>query len=174
MPIQCSSTMGTSINSKSVPVLAYPTSRSFFQSLPAETRNSIYELILIHDQSIKITSLPRGRKKNAQSNSNFLALTLVNKAIGQEAKTTFYSRNTFIIGNGRYGSPIQVNLHGFRCFIRRVPKECLALIRKIHLYLFFAGFPDYRLPNSKFRMHDLDIKELKTIATAIIKHLKGV
>ncbi|KAF8847032.1 hypothetical protein BDZ45DRAFT_782648 [Acephala macrosclerotiorum] len=171
MSIPCSSVMETSTNQNAAPALSGSGGRNFLQSLPAETRNSIYELLVIYDQPIKITTLPRGRK---QKRSRFLALTLVNKAIGHEAKTTFYSLNIFIFGNGRYGSTIQANLHGLRSFIRLVPKDCLALIRHLHLHIFFSGLPDSRDPNSTYEMNYLDIKELETVTKAIFKHLKGV
>lgn len=143
-----------------------------FESLAPETRNEIYKLVLADDRPVKITS-PHRRKRRSKSN-NFLALTLLNKALGKDAKATFYSINTFVFGNGRYGSTVQANLHGLKCFIQRVPKECLPLIRKIKLHLFFTELPDSRDPNSNYEMNHLDIKELKAITRAIFKHLKGV
>ena len=62
----------------------------------------------------------------------------VNKQINQEAKALFYSRNTFIIGNGYWGSTTYPNVQALKEFIKRVPKDCLALIRNVALYTYLA------------------------------------
>lgn len=111
--------------------------------LTPEIRNEIYDLLVVREEPILIASPRKIKRKcfwrklktQTQRHTNFASLLRVGKQISREAKTVFYARNTFIIGSGRYGSTRQANIHGFRNFIVRVPKHCLALIRRVELDL---------------------------------------
>lgn len=131
------------IKSNNIAVAA-PVSFTHFHRLPPEIRNTIYKLLVVDTIPIRITS-SKGRKAKR---NHFLALTLVNKLFGKEAKSIFYSFNTFIIGNGAWGLTRQPNLHGLKQFISRVPKEHLSQIQfikiEVHFGVYIRSIDDYR------------------------------
>jgi hypothetical protein len=94
----------------------------YFTRLPPEIRNSIYELLLVNEHPIPITS-PRKKHavKKEPPKTNFARLLRVNKQLNAEAKTVFYSLNSFVVGNGPFGLTTEENLHALRAFITRVP-----------------------------------------------------
>lgn len=81
----------------------------YFLDLPPEIRNHIYDIALVKDHPISITSI-RNRRKNEPPSTDFGRLLRVNKQINSEAKTVFYSLNTFAVGNGWWGSRKEENL----------------------------------------------------------------
>ncbi|CZR66633.1 uncharacterized protein PAC_16534 [Phialocephala subalpina] len=101
-----------------------------FLKLPSELRNLIYELVVVeYNGYIWITSLSRkkGSKKNVRS------ILEVNKQIRQEIIPLFYSLNTFVVGNGRFGST-------------RVDNEYLGIIS---LESSPCGYEFYFIPSTK-------------------------
>ena len=97
-----------------------------FFSLPIELRNIIYSLVLLPSHNIKICSPPgkylwdREGCRRPRPKKGFGQLLLVNKQIYKEASYVFYSKNTFAIGSGPYGSTTVPNLHGLKCFLQRI------------------------------------------------------
>lgn len=94
-----------------------------FTSLPPEIRNNIYDLLLHVDHPLTIVS-PRKYRKTPNGHvlvttgryllrpeKNFASLIRVNKMIGNEARTSFYGGNTWVVGNGPWGCRTEVNLH---------------------------------------------------------------
>jgi hypothetical protein len=108
-----------------------------FFSLPIELRNIIYSMILISSHNIKICSLPgkylwdRGGHKKPRFRKIFGQLLCVNKQVYKEGSLIFYSKNTFTIGTGPYGSTRIPNLHGLRSFLQRVPWKHTSFINKL-------------------------------------------
>lgn len=82
-----------------------------FMKFPPEIRNMIYELLLELGEPIPITSPALGRGSNRRLKRHFTGLFGVSKKIGEEARTTFYSCNTWVVGNGQWGSRRQPNRH---------------------------------------------------------------
>jgi hypothetical protein len=96
----------------------------------------------------------------------------VNKQINQEAKALFYSRNTFIIGNGYWGSTTYPNVQALKEFIKRVPKDCLALIRNVALYTYLAR--GYNRPSMYHKIRKEETSQLETISRAMTKYFTGL
>jgi hypothetical protein len=146
----------------------------YFTHLPPEIRNAIYERLLVN-RRIAITS-PRNRRKKVPPRTNFGCLLRVNKQIHAEAKTIFYARNTFIVGNGRWGSREEANLHALQAFTSRVPKPCIALITKIEINMYFQLKRYWGLQWGQicFYMHNQDALELQSVARSVIKHFTGI
>jgi len=148
----------------------------YFTRLPPEIRNAVYELLIVN-RKIAIAS-PRNRRKKVPPRTNFGCLLRVNKQIHAEAKTIFYARNTFILGNGRWGSREEANLHALQAFTSRVPKDCIALITKIEINIYFQ-LKRYSTWASvtdplEFFMHNQDALELQSVARAVLKYFTGV
>jgi hypothetical protein len=108
-----------------------PASQPPLLRCPPEVRNIIYSLLIQHPTSIKIRS-PR-KKRGLRRNSTTFKYSIlhVNKQIRYEASSMFYGTNTFIIGNGPWGSTEDTNLHGLKAFISRVPH--ISQIKKVQL-----------------------------------------
>jgi hypothetical protein len=70
----------------------------YFLRLPPEIRNEVYKLLFVSNTNLRVSS-PVHRRKRRPPQLDFTRLLLVNKQINAEAKTIFYSLNTFIIGN---------------------------------------------------------------------------
>ncbi|KAK3613492.1 hypothetical protein LTR56_027856 [Elasticomyces elasticus] len=74
-----------------------PASR--FELLPAEIRNAIYELVLIHDGAITVTTRPHTSRVwmfPPRRNEHLLALTAISRSIRKDALPLFYGMNVFI------------------------------------------------------------------------------
>jgi hypothetical protein len=148
----------------------------YFTRLPPEIRNNIYELLLVKEGCIAITS-PRNRRKKVPPKTNFGCLLRVNKQINSEAKTIFFSRNKFAIGNGRWGSREQVNLHALKAFTSRVPKACIAMIAKIEIDMYFQlrwHWSWVGASSTIYYAFSSDALELQSVARAVLKYFKGV
>jgi hypothetical protein len=154
-------------------------------TLPPELRNEIYDLLLVPEEPILIVCPRKNKKKRfwgklktqaQQRHTNFASLLRVDKQISHEAKTFFYACNTFIIGNGYFGSTRQVNVRGFQKFIARVPKDCLGLIPRVELdMLMLAPNDDFRWARAIdcwFLKWKLD--HLEEICDGLLKHFRGL
>lgn len=86
----------------------------YFTRLPPEIRNSIHEPLLVNRRIV--ISSPLNRRKKSLPRTNLGCLLRVNKQIHAEAKTIFYSRTTFALGNERWGSREETNLHALHVF----------------------------------------------------------
>jgi hypothetical protein len=93
----------------------------YFTRLPPEIRNEVYKLLFVSRLGVVIRS-PLNPRKRRPPQLDFTRLLLVNKQINAEAKTMFYSLNTFIIGNLDWVSTEKANLHGLKAFTSHVPK----------------------------------------------------
>ena len=118
----------------------------------------------------KITSCPTSAR------ANFLHLTLVSRQIRDEACTTFYSLNTFVIGNAHHRSTSRANIHALRtAFLKRVPARYVACIAhlSIHMHLrkaFGTGTPqiEYGIATAS------DASDLRYLSRAAVKHFVGL
>jgi predicted ATPase len=82
----------------------------------------VYDLCLTKRHAIPIYSPRRKGALNKEFTSKDLAALLrVNKKFNVEASESFYSKNTWVIGNGVWGSTTQTNLHALQKFYQRVP-----------------------------------------------------
>jgi hypothetical protein len=110
-----------------------PAGTNFF-SLPAELRNMIFSHLLIRPHAIQICSPSkhgmRGRKYRVNRSEPLFG---VNKEMHEGASYYFFSQNTFMLGNGMYGSSSVPNLHGLRAFFRRVPARHVRYITKLKM-----------------------------------------
>lgn len=145
-------------------------------TLPPEIRNIIYDLLLVSDMSFWIVSARKKHMvKNQEKHTYFASLLLVNKQINAEAKAIFFSHNKFVIGNGKWGSTTEVNLHGLKQFTCRVPKDCIALIRRVDIDIFttkyMRTFP-YAVGNYHIRKED--VYQVRSMCRKLLKYFKGV
>jgi hypothetical protein len=148
----------------------------YFTRLPPEIRNSIYELLLVKKGFISISS-PRNRRKKVRPRTNFGCLLRVNKQINSEAKTIFFARNTFCVGNGWWGSRGEANLHALKAFISRVPKACIAMITKIEVDMYFhlqRGWVWGAPSQNTFYTNEVYVLELQSVARAVLKYFTSV
>ncbi|KAK5681381.1 hypothetical protein LTR17_027467 [Elasticomyces elasticus] len=79
------------------PTQTSPASR--FELLPAEIRNAIYELVLIHDGAITVTTRPHTSRVSMfppRRNEHLLALTAISRSIRKDALPLFYGMNVFM------------------------------------------------------------------------------
>jgi len=91
----------------------------------------IYSLLIQHPTPIKIRSPRKKRGMQKSLGITKYGIFRVNKQIRHEASTMFYATNTFIIGNGSWGSTWDTNPHGLKAFISRVPY--ISQITKVQL-----------------------------------------
>lgn len=158
--------------------------KNTFMPLPPEIRNMVYSLLLIQDSPIPICS-PRRWVMNEDSitpTASFHNLMLVNKQIHAEVYTVFYSLNTFSIGNGDYGSSRDINIHGLKSFIRRVPAQYIECIPHLRIMVYLRK--RYSTPSSnpgpwpyltEYGIGSMsDAIDLQAIGRAVVKHFKGV
>jgi hypothetical protein len=141
--------------------------------LPPELRNIIYDLLVFQERPVAIAT-PRRKNavKKTQQESHFAAILSVNKQTNKEAKTIFFSQNTFLIGNGWWGSTMRANVQALKEFIKRVPKECIALIREIELDIYFKRID---VGSGLFyHIHSEELKQLEIICRALTKHFIGL
>jgi hypothetical protein len=147
----------------------------YFTRLPPEIRNHIYELLLVNEHPIPITS---PRKKHAVKKelpkTNFGRLLRVNKQFNTEAKTVFYSLNSFVVGNGPFGLTTQENLHALRAFITRVPAICVRRITRVHFEINVIRITDWSNNVYNYRVRDSCVKDLESISRALVKHFKSL
>jgi hypothetical protein len=140
----------------------------------------IYELLLLGKATFRICSPRRRWAKNAASTSataNFVHLIQVNKQIQVEASTTFYSLNTFIIGNGNYGSSMEPNIHALKSFIRRVPARYIGCISRLSIIMYLRDFFSIGAPDFDFEYGitiNSDASDLQTISRVVLKYFTGV
>jgi hypothetical protein len=154
----------------------------YFTHLPPEIRNEIYKLLFVSSTHIRICS-PRDRRRRCPPRLDFTRLLLVNRQINTEAKTIFYSLNTFVIGNRDWGSRQQVNLHALKAFISRVPKACISIISRLEIEMRFytrlpttwTGGPNFwTAAPAVFQMHKGNTEQLQSLARCVVKHFTGV
>ncbi|KAI9051849.1 hypothetical protein LZ554_004110 [Drepanopeziza brunnea f. sp. 'monogermtubi'] len=158
-------------------------------SLPPELRNNIYELLLQVDHPISIVSSRKARKAPESPKSqmmdkffhrtpvqrpekHFASLIGVCKQIGDEARTTFYGQNKFILGNGPWGSTYEPNSHGLKTFLSRVPHHAVAQIKHLELAIYFTR--NDVTPPSQQRMFPNDVSEFERLCKTILKHFTGI
>lgn len=92
----------------------------------------IYDVCLIKDYAIPIYSPRRKYAINKEFTSlNPAALLRVNKQFNLEASLRFYSQNTWVVGNGNWGSTIQTNHHALQKFYQRVPASSRMHIKNV-------------------------------------------
>lgn len=156
-----------------------------FTSLPPEIRNMIYNLLLVQHSAIPICSPRRLWAMNRNSTTataNFFRLILVNKQIHNEACTLFYSLNSFIIGNGNYGSSMETNIHALKSFTRRVPAQYIACISRLTILMYLRNIFYTAAPNlgpwtsvTKYGICSTsDASDLQAISRGVVRHFKGV
>ncbi|KAG4441733.1 hypothetical protein IFR05_002776 [Cadophora sp. M221] len=144
-----------------------------FMALPRELRDMVYGLLLIVDKPIRITSPALGKYSYRKIKTRFTSLFGVSKDIGEEARIIFYSRNTWVVGNGQWGSREQPNRHALKIFLERVPRYAIASIRRLQLDIHFTcQYP--RSPRSEHKMYPRDVTNLKGLSRPIVKYFKRV
>ena len=157
--------------------VSVPNSNMTFTSLPPEIRNMIYSLLLVKNEPITIAS-PRHRRSrvNAEFTSdNFARLLRVSKQIHNEASSVFYSVNTFVVGNGDWGSKNKPNLHALRAFTARVPSRFLACITEIHYTIHLRWCAASGTSLGHFILGtSADASDLHSISRALSKHFTGL
>jgi hypothetical protein len=136
---------------------------------PAELRNMIYELVLIKEELVLITSPRNTRYLKKQKHTDFASLLMVNTKVSGEAKRIFYSFNTFVIGNGHWGATTQPNLHGFNGFTSGVPDKYIALIRKIELDMFSSYIKLPAKPKHDYLIRKEDVRQMRRITRKLLK-----
>ena len=161
-----------------------------FHSLPPEIRLMIYELALdtsekteLDKQILLPMSSPRrfrpgpppyGRPSGESKLSAFLKLQRVSKLIQAEVCPYFLSRNGFVVGSGPYGSSEEINMHGFRTFIRLVPAQYISFIRRIAI---FVNLKTVKTNGGKHEFafeDDQEERNLFNILRALMRDFKGL
>jgi hypothetical protein len=154
----------------------------YFTRLPPEIRNEVYKLLFVSSGEIVISS-PLNRRKRRPPQLDFTRLLLVNKQINAEAKTIFYSLNTFVIGNRDWASREQANLHALKAFTSRVPKTCIAIISNITVKMrFYRQLPRVwvigpmgsTMTPAEFRVDEKDVAQLQSVARSLVNYFTGV
>jgi hypothetical protein len=154
----------------------------YFTRLPPEIRNEIYKLLFVSSSEIVISS-PLNRRKRRPPRLDFTRLLLVNKQINAEAKTIFYSLNTFVIGNRDWASTEQANLHALKAFTSRVPKTCISIIPNITVQMRFyrqlprtwvVGPTGSTMTPAVFQVDEKDVVQLQSVARSLVNHFTGV
>jgi hypothetical protein len=147
----------------------------YFTRLAPEIRNHVYELLLINEHPISITS-PRKKRavKKELPKTNFGRLLRVNKQFNAEAKTVFYSLNSFVVGNGPFGLTTQENLHALRAFISRVPGICISRISQVHFEINVIRITDWSNHVYIYKVQDSCVKDIESISRALVKHFRGL
>jgi hypothetical protein len=84
----------------------------------------------------------------------------------------FYAVNTFVIGNGPFGSKSVTNLHALKAFINRVPAKHLSGIRRVGIEIHTRRCT--RFPDTYCFGTPIDAKNLHSIARALAKHFKSL
>lgn len=100
-------------------------------SFPPEVREIIYECLLIERNPLTIS------QRRTKLDSSFLHLSPLSKNLNQEINAFFFRKNTFHIGDHTQ-SYISPSARGLKSFLRRVPKQSLACIKKLHLTITFS------------------------------------
>ncbi|KAE9366901.1 hypothetical protein N431DRAFT_487371 [Stipitochalara longipes BDJ] len=145
-------------------------------------RNEVYKLLFVSNINLRICS-PLHRRKRQPPQLDFTRLLLVNKQINAEAKTIFYSLNTFIIGNRDWASREQPNIHALKAFISRVPKACISIIAKITIEMRFyrqlgrtwvIGPIGWMMSPPTYQVNGEDVVQLQSLARSVVKHFTGV
>ncbi|KAH7327395.1 hypothetical protein BKA65DRAFT_481105 [Rhexocercosporidium sp. MPI-PUGE-AT-0058] len=108
-----------------------------FMKFPPEIRNMIYGLLLCVDKPVMIASPAFGKGSYRGIKKHLTSLIAVSKQIGDEARTTFCGSNTWVVGNGFWGSREQPNRHALKVFLARVPRHTTALIRRLQIDIHF-------------------------------------
>ncbi len=155
----------------------------YFTRLPPEIRNEVYKLLFVSSKEKIWVYSPRNRRKRREPELDFTRLLLVNKQINAEAKTIFYSLNTFVIGNGDWASRDQVNLHALKVFTSRVPKACMSIISKLDIEMRYytqlstpwTGGPFLWIAApAAFQADDGNVVQLQSLVRCVMKYFTGV
>jgi len=154
----------------------------YFTRLPPEIRNEVYKLLFVARSYVQICS-PVHRRKRRPPQLDFTRLLLVNKQINAEAKTIFYSLNTFVIGNQDWAARHMPNLHALKAFISRVPKPCISIIAKIIIDMrafrplgrvWVLGPVGWTMTPQTYRVNDDDVVQLQSLSRCVVKHFTGI
>lgn len=144
-----------------------------FASLSLEIRLMIYEMILEGGFTVKITS-PKGKFESKETKvsctTDRRALLLANKQTSAEVASVFYRINSFLIGNGSFGSRSQANLHGLWSFISRIPSEHISYITTVTVDFYTFPRQNYWL----FYSYTVWGEDLKSLVRALRRHFKGL
>ncbi|KAH7400213.1 hypothetical protein BKA64DRAFT_744850 [Cadophora sp. MPI-SDFR-AT-0126] len=136
-----------------------------FTSLPFTVRNAIYKLLVLSPRSYATTS-PRNRRQRRtepHKPSAHTSIFLVNKLISTESRTIFYTYNVFAVGNGRWGSRTEANLHGLMEFVRLVPGMFVKMAKLLEMKIKVPGnWLDVKLEGD-----DRDFEELRMQETTV-------
>ncbi|RDW58084.1 hypothetical protein BP6252_13495 [Coleophoma cylindrospora] len=150
----------------------------------------IYTLLLVNEGSIPICSPSYKRRKtrlsqrvyfNArgccsrieEAEPNHGAILRVNKQVHREASRLFYSHNSFLVGTGRWGCSAQVNVHGLKSMIKRVPTEFLACVKHLQVILYIRILP--KEGGKGYSLGTLtDAGYVHTICETITRNLTGL
>ena len=151
-----------------------------FTSLPPEIRNMVYESLLFHGRDIRICSIRSRRRrvtnrKSKSATTNFCNMALLCKKIHGEVCTIFYSENSFVVGNGNYGSTSETNIRGLEMFIQRVPAPYIACISRLTLSIHLRAAFQADAMEIEFGMATkADVRDLDYMSRAVAKHFTGI
>jgi hypothetical protein len=154
----------------------------YFTCLPPEIRNEVYKLLFVSRCGVVVSS-PLNRRKRRPPQLDFTRLLLVNKQINAEAKTIFYSLNTFVIGNKDWASTRQANLHALKAFTSRVPKGCISIISTVTVEMRFCrqmplrwvpAPTGYTMNPPAYKVVDEELLQLRSVARSLLKHFVGI
>lgn len=136
---------------------------------------NIYLLSLLVNEHLILITSPRKKHavKKQPPKTNFARLLRVNKQFNADAKTVFYSLNSFAVGNGPFGLTTQENLHALRAFITRVPAICIRRITQVHFEINVIRVSHWASP-TWYRVPKSGVKDLESISRALVKHFKGL
>lgn len=91
------------------------------------------------------------------------------------ASMMFYAVNTFIFGNGPYGSKLTPNIHGLRHFLKRVPKNHIAGIQKVNILIHCRTVLNAPELSRKDVLGTMpDVKDLHSTTRALAKHFTSL
>ncbi|CAL3970471.1 unnamed protein product [Diplocarpon coronariae] len=112
-----------------------------FKKCPAEVRNQIYALLVVSHSPLVTTSPPNRRQKRegAREPTMECAIMCVDKQISAEARTVFFTHNTFAFGTGRYGAIYEANVHGLQVFTELMPRQSLRAIKRVELHIYLPA-----------------------------------
>jgi hypothetical protein len=132
----------------------------------------VFSHLLIQSKAIKIRSPSKRGKHRVRSEPLFR----VNKEMYECASYYFFSQNSFIIGNGSYGSSSVPNIHGLRAFFRRVPARHVRFIAKLEMTIYLREFnmifnqPNWNVNNTYLIGSKEDVQTFRSLFGSLERH----
>lgn len=145
-----------------------------FASLSLEIRHMIYKLVLEGGFTVKTTSARKKFERKATKvscTSDRRALSLTNKQTSTEIASVFYKTNSFLVGNGFFGSRSDANLHGLSSFASRVPSEHMSHITTVAVDFYTS--PSRRSTFYGSLWNTVWEEDFRSLVLALRKHFKG-